>query len=162
MFECDIPHRRTVAILRMLYKIGYNPMHPLYSALPLPYVPVRVTRCVLVAHRYSDALPRCRTSQYRRTFIPSSVSLWNDHCWHCIRWCGTGGFQEQGHCLFIGLSCPISFLSSAFFRFHFFLSIGWYCRADVYGLIWCTSRSPNLALQTSFNNNKNNNNNKKK
>ena len=27
-------------------------MHPLYGALPVPYVPVRVTRGALVAYRY--------------------------------------------------------------------------------------------------------------
>ena len=62
----------------MLYKIRYNPVHPLNSALPGPYVPVLVTRCAPVAHRYTYAPPRCRTSQYSRTFIPISVSLWND------------------------------------------------------------------------------------
>ena len=62
----------------MLFKIKNNPMHPLSSALPLPYVPARVTRGALVAHRRSFAPPRCRTSQYRRSFLPLSVSLWND------------------------------------------------------------------------------------
>ena len=54
------------------------PMHPRYGAVPEPYVPVRITRDALVAHRYTYASPRCRTSQYRRTFIPPSVSLLND------------------------------------------------------------------------------------
>ena len=53
-------------------------MHLLSGALPLPYVPARVTPDALVAHRHSFAPPRCRTSQYRRTFVPLSVSLWND------------------------------------------------------------------------------------
>ena len=53
-------------------------MHSLNGALPGPYVPVRVTRGALVAHRYTYAPPRCRTLQYNRTFIPFSVSLWND------------------------------------------------------------------------------------
>ena len=44
MFECDLAHRRSVAVLCMLYKIRCNPMHPLYGALRVPYVPVRVTR----------------------------------------------------------------------------------------------------------------------
>ena len=52
-------------------------MHPLHGALPQPYVPVRVTRGALLAHRYIYAHPRCRTSQYGST-IPLSVSLWND------------------------------------------------------------------------------------
>ena len=53
-------------------------MHPLYCALREPYVPARVTRCAVIAHRYTYAHPRCRTSQFRMTFIPLSVSLWND------------------------------------------------------------------------------------
>ena len=62
----------------MLFKIKSNPMHPLSGALALPYVPARVTRGALVAHRHSFAPHRCRTSQYRRSFVHLSVSLWND------------------------------------------------------------------------------------
>ena len=55
-------------------------MRPLYGALPVPYVLVRVTDGALVVHRhiYTYALPRCRTSQYRKTSIHLSVSLCND------------------------------------------------------------------------------------
>ena len=70
VFECEITHRRSVAVLCMLYKIRCNPVHRLNDTLPGPYVPVRVTRGALVAHRYTYAPPRCRTSQYSRTFIP--------------------------------------------------------------------------------------------
>ena len=72
VFECDIAHRRYVAVPCMLYKIRCNPMHPPYGALPGPYVPVRVTRGALVAH------PQCITSLFCRTFIPLLGSLWND------------------------------------------------------------------------------------
>ena len=75
VFECDISHRRSVADLCMLCKISCNPVHPLNGALPGPYVPARVTRGALVAHRYTYARPRCRTLQYIKTFIPFSVSL---------------------------------------------------------------------------------------
>ena len=51
VFECDTSHRRSVAVLCMLYKIRCNPVHPLNGALPGPYVPARVTRGALVAHR---------------------------------------------------------------------------------------------------------------
>ena len=78
VFECDISHRRSVAVLCMLYKIRCNPVQPLNGALPGPYVPARVTRGALVANRYTYALPRCRTLQYSMTFIPFSVSCWND------------------------------------------------------------------------------------
>ena len=67
--NCNLSHRRSVAVLCMLYKIRCNPMHPLYGALPVPYVPLRVTRGALIAHRYNYAPPSCRTSPYRRTFI---------------------------------------------------------------------------------------------
>ena len=63
----------------MLFKIESNPMHPFSGALPLPYVPARVTRGALVAHRHSFVPSRCITYQYRITFVLLSVSLWNDH-----------------------------------------------------------------------------------
>ena len=78
VLECNLADRRSVAEFCMLFKIRSNPMHPLSGALPLPYVPARVTRGALVAHWHSFANPRCRTSQYRRSFVPLSVSLWND------------------------------------------------------------------------------------
>ena len=71
ILDCNLAHRRSVAELCMLFKIKSNPRHPLSGALPLPYVPARVTRGALVAHRHSFAPPRCRTSQYRRTLCPS-------------------------------------------------------------------------------------------
>ena len=48
VIECDIVHRRSV--MRNVYMIRCNPMHPLYSALPVPYVSVGVTSGALVAH----------------------------------------------------------------------------------------------------------------
>ena len=75
---CSFAHRRSVAVLCMLFKI--KPMLPLNGALPFPNMCMlaRVTRGALVAHRHSFAPPRCRTSQERRTFVLLSVSLWND------------------------------------------------------------------------------------
>ena len=78
VLDCNLAHHRSVVELCMLFKIKSNPIHPLSGALPLPYVPARVTRGALVAHRHSFAPPRCMISQYRRTFVPLSVSLWND------------------------------------------------------------------------------------
>ena len=51
VFECDISHRRSVAVLCMLYKIWRNPVHPLNGTLPGLYVLVRVTRGALITHR---------------------------------------------------------------------------------------------------------------
>ena len=77
VFECNIVHRRSVAVLCMLYKIRCNPMYPLYDALPVPYVPVRVTRGALVADRYAYSIHRYRASKFLRAFMPLSVSPWN-------------------------------------------------------------------------------------
>ena len=63
VFECDISHRRSVAVLCMLNKIRCNKVHPLNGALPGPYVPAWDTRGALVAHRHTYAPPRCRTNE---------------------------------------------------------------------------------------------------
>ena len=97
VFECDIAHRRSVAVLCMLYKIRCNPMHPLNDALPGPYVPVLVTRGALVPHRSTYEPPRCRTSQYRRTFVLLSVSLWNDLAGPVLDGVGVAGFKIRAN-----------------------------------------------------------------
>ena len=75
--ECNLAHRRSVAVLCMLFEIKNNQMHPLLGALPLSYVLTRVTRGAFVAHRHSFALPRCRTSLYtaKQICVPLSVAL---------------------------------------------------------------------------------------
>ena len=80
-------------------------MHRLNGTLPITYVPVRVTGGALVTHRYTYVPPRSGTSQYRKTFISLSVSLWNDLTNHIIDGVGQAGFNL---CFFIGLSCSIS------------------------------------------------------
>ena len=100
VLNCNLSHRRSVAVLCMLYKIRCNPKHPLCGTLPVPYVPVRVTRCALIAHRYSYAPPRCRTSQYRTTFIPLSVSLWNDLVNPAFDGVGLAGFKSMSNAFF--------------------------------------------------------------
>ena len=97
VLNCDLSHRRSTAVLCMLYKIRCNPKHPLGGALPVPYVPVRVTRGALIAHRYTFAPPRCGTSQYFRTFIPISVSLWNDLVPPVFDGVGLAGFKSRSN-----------------------------------------------------------------
>ena len=93
----NLSHRRSVAVLCMLYKIRCNPKHPLSGALPVPHVPVRVTRGALIAHRYTLVPPRCRTSQYSRTFIPLSVSLWNNLVDLVFDGVGLAGFKSRSN-----------------------------------------------------------------
>ena len=97
VFECDLVHRRSVAVLCMLYKIRCNPMHPLCGALPVPYVLVRVTCGAVIVHWFAYAPPRCRTSQYRLTFIPLSVSLWNDLSDPVFDGVGLVGFKSRAN-----------------------------------------------------------------
>ena len=60
----------------MLYKIYSNEAHPLCSQLTLS-VPVRTTRAVAAAYRRVLALPRVKTVQFGRIFVPTTVRLWN-------------------------------------------------------------------------------------
>ena len=104
MFECDIAHRRSVAVLYMLYKIRCDPMHPLDDALPELYVPVRVT---LFAHRYTYAPTRSRTFQYDRTFVPLSASILNDLVDPVFDGVGLAGFKSRAMLFYwLKLLCP--------------------------------------------------------
>ena len=141
----------------MLYKTWCNPMHPLNGALPGPHVPVRVTRGALVAHRYTYAPPRCRTSQHRRTFIFLSMSLWHNLADpYSMVW--DWRVSRAGPILFYWPKLLYHYYSLLpFFPFLFFRSIGFYCGAGVFGLIGCISLSLSLALPTFFHNNNSNN-----
>ena len=52
---------------------------------------------------------------YSSLSVPVELSYWP-----CMRWCGTGGFQEQGQCFFIGLCFSIPFCLLLFFPFYSF------------------------------------------
>ena len=75
-------------------------MLPLYGALPVPYVPVQVTRGTVIAHHYTYALHGCRTLQHRRTFIPLSVSLQNDLSDPMFDGVGLAGFKSRANAFF--------------------------------------------------------------
>ena len=138
----------------MLYKIRCNRVQPLNGALPGPYVPVRVTLGALVAYRYTYTRPCCRTSQYSRTFIPLSMSLWNYLANPVFDGVELAGFKSRAMPFYWPkLLYPYS---SVLLIFPFCLYVGWYCMAGVFGLIGCISLSFSLALPTFFNNNNNN------
>ena len=62
-----------------------------------PYVRAQVTRGDLVAHRYAYARPGCRISQYRMTFLPLSLSFWNDHADPVFDGVGLSGFKSMAN-----------------------------------------------------------------
>ena len=146
-----IAHLQSVVALCMLYKIRCKLIHPLYGALHVPYVSVRVIYGDLIPHRYAYEPPRCRTSQYRMTFILLSVSLWNYLDEPVFDGVGLAGSKSWAKHFFIGLSCSIHFCLLLFFPFSFFcLLIG------IVGLeSWMTGIFPSHALPTYFNNNNN-------
>ena len=153
----DLAHRLSVIVLCMLYKIGCNPMHPLYGARPVSYVPVRVTRFTVIAHRYSYAPPRCRTSQYRRTFILLSVSLWNDLSDPgLIVW--DWQVSRAGPMPFYWPSCSLTFclllFSLSLLSFYGLVLWGWDLRTD---RVFIALSQP--CVNNFLNNNNNNNNN---
>ena len=108
----------------MLFKIKSNPMHPLSGALPLPCVPARVTRGALVVHRHSYAPPRCMTSQYRRSIVPLSVSLWNNLSDPVFVGVGLAGFKSRA--MLSGWH-DLLFLFCLLLFYLFILSMGWLC-----------------------------------
>ena len=84
-------------------------------------------------HLWASSLPNLAVSQDLHSTVSISVERsW----WPRIRWCVTGGFQEQGQYLFIGLAARSLFVSYCF-PFLFFHSMGWYCGAAFFGLIGC-------------------------
>ena len=145
VLECNLAHHWSVAELCMLFKIRSNPMHPLSGALSLPYVPVHVTRGALVADRHSFVPPRCRTSQYRRSFVPLSVSLWNDLSDPLFDGVGLVGFKSRANAFLLAWS-TLSFLSPTLLSFsscHGLVVWGWGVWTDR-----VSSLSPGLAQRT--------------
>ena len=131
-------------------------MPTLHVALLAPYVSVRVALGALVAHRYTYApCSRCRTSQYRRTLILISVSLFNDLTHPAFDGMGPAGLMTRANAFFIGFICslPCCLLLCSISLLYF---CRLYCGAGVFRLIGCKSLFPNLALPTC---NKNLNNN---
>ena len=119
VLECNLAHCRSVAELCMLFKVKSNPMHHLSGALPLPYVPARVTRGALLAHRHSIAPPRCRNSQYSRSFVPLSVSLRNDLSDPVFDGVALAGFKSRANALLLeGSALFLSPTDLSFSSFH--------------------------------------------
>ena len=71
VLNCDNSHRQSVVVLCMLYKNRCNRKHPLCGALPVPCVPVRVTRGDLIAHRYTFAPLSCEPRSTAGLLFPS-------------------------------------------------------------------------------------------
>ena len=90
----------------MPYRTRFNSINSLYSALPVPFVPMWVTRSALVTHS---------TSQYHRTFIPLFVSLCKNICDPVFDGVRLAGFKTRSNVYWPKPLAP--FLSSNVFPF---------------------------------------------
>ena len=150
--ECDIAHRRSAAVRVCGIRSGVTRC-PLLMMLHLCLMCQWGLHAVLWSHigtpMYRLALePRSTARLLLSWTCPSRTILLTPYSMVC-----DCGFQEQGQCFCNGLSCSIPTIVNYLFPFLFFLSLGWYCGAGVFGLIRCISLSGGLALQTSFSNN---------
>ena len=113
----------------------------------------------------SHAPPRCRTSQYRMTFIVLSVYLWHDIGDPVFEGVGLHGFKSMGQCFFnwpgllasfclllfsISLlsescimSCGNKIVSNCFFLWVGILGLR---RLSAFGLIKCQLLSPSIEI----------------
>ena len=140
VFDYDIAHRRSVAILCMPYKIRTVVTRcTLFVVLYLCCLCQCELHAVLnlVERRYTYEPPRCRTSQYCRLWLPCQ-SLGGTICltpysmvWDCR-------VSRAWPMFFIGWNWSFNIVFYCFPCFSF-LSIGWYCGAVVFGLIGCKS-----------------------
>ena len=62
----------------MLHKVNSNSNHCLFSELPSASTRVRLTRAAAAAHPLEFEVPRCRMSQFERSFLPAQARMWND------------------------------------------------------------------------------------
>ena len=156
MFERDISHHRSVAVLCLLYKIRCA----LCTLLMVLYL-ARMCQCWLHAVLWSHI----GTLMHRLAAEPCSTAglLFPSRCLSgtilltpfSMVW--DWRVSRAGSMLLYWPKLLYPYHSlQLFFPFLFFLSIGWYCGAGVFGLIGCTSLSLSLALPTFFNNNNNN------
>ena len=95
-------------------------MQPLYGAQPVPNVPVLVACGALAAYRYTYAPPRrrssqCRrSSQYRSTFIPLSVSLLTERTDHLFDRVGLASFKSKANAFSLAHDACSHFSSTVF------------------------------------------------
>ena len=125
VFECDISHRRSVAVLCMLYKIRWDQMHPFYLALPGPYMWHYRLHAVLWSHIGILQGSLQSPAVYRRPVIPQAVY----HCGTILVTQYSMVWDWQGNTVMV-----LQYSYCFPFLFH---SMGWYCVARVFGLIGC-------------------------
>ena len=67
----------------------------LEAALPRAHVPARLTCLAVSVHSRYLVVPRCRTVQFGRSFVPACVQLWNSLDYPCFACDGVATFKSQ-------------------------------------------------------------------
>ena len=96
---CDLGSldlRRRVGCLSLLYKILQNSGHPLRQSFEY-FSAARNTREVLASHNWRLIVPRSRSGQFSRSFVPFAVKLWNDLPAHVFESAGLDGFKTRAN-----------------------------------------------------------------
>ena len=124
VFECDIAHRRSVAVLVVQDQVYRDAPSLWWSTLTVCAI-AGYARSFGPTYVYIYVLNRCRTSQYHRTFRHLSVSLLNDLAWWpCLRLCGNMGS------LFVSYCIPFHFFLVLFSSFYGLVLWVWGLRTD--------------------------------
>ena len=126
VFECDISHRRSVAVLDRMYQCGLHAMF--WSHIGTILRRLAVEPCSTAGLLFPS---RCPSG----TILLTAYSMVWD--WRVSRAGPMLLYWPKLLYAHYSLLLSIPFL--------FFLSIGWYCGAEVFGLIGCTSLSLRIA-----------------
>ena len=156
VFECDIAHRQSLAVLCMLYEIRCNAIRPLNGAHPGPYVPVRVTRRALFAYRLVYLCPASQQNLAvpQDFYVLLSVPL-ERSCGHHIHVVELAGFRSRANCFYWHKLLYSYYILLLFFNFSSFcLQVGIVGLGSSADRVFITLSQ--RALPNSFNNNNNN------
>ena len=69
-------HRRKVSALCLIYKIYHRVDHPM-NKHPKHFVAARNTKASAALDELTLGIPRCRTDQFSRSFMPAAERLWH-------------------------------------------------------------------------------------
>ena len=141
VLDCNLAHRRSVAELCMLFKIKSNLMHPLSGALPLTYVPARITRVLWL-------LIGTRSRLFVVGLLSISEALWPSLCLFraiLVTMCLMVWDWRVSRAEPI-LSCwhDLLFLLCLLLFYLLLPSMCWLCGVGVFGLIECSHSLPAL------------------
>ena len=126
VLDCDLAHRRSVAVLRCCTRSDVNRCTHFMVLYRCHMCQSGLHVMLWRKNRYIYALPRCRTLQYCRTFVPLAVSLLNDLDDPVLDGVGFAGFKSRASAFYWPNCSP--FVSSTVF--YWLVLWSWGLRTD--------------------------------